>query len=141
MSIEIDRRIAEEVMKEPYPEEPDFKYLNKARINAMAGEGDPPSPSSGGNWVLAFRAPWKVEWSWWWEPVRFSTSLHHVMRAVKKHYADDPVFSAEWDLRNEEGMNWVASRYGYHGWGDSLPEALCRLMLDPSKYPESLMEE
>lgn len=120
MSKELDRRIAETIFGEPEPPPP--------TLDMDTGEDSP-----GGVWSVAKAMPGFRAGVW--QPESFSTNLDLAMRAVDKYRADvkgvypdyegalymeylpghDPAFEA--DMGN-----------GY-GEGQTLPEAICRLLL------------
>lgn len=127
MSEKLDRRIAVEVMGEQEPPTTELEYpgLLDRYLN------DVPTYSKGGNWQVHYL--YENGDVFEWRPVPFSSDLDHAMRAYReycKNQAKRPALLMEHYLHTGTGeleySAYDATKYGY---GRTLPEAICNLLL------------
>lgn len=140
MSRELDRRIAIEVMGEPEPEYPIPDYA------VMRGGGVITSGyfSEGGNWEAIDLYPGGPTWL----PRCFSVDLTLAMSVMDKWFGVDERYKYYWlglDYDPEMAVgNWTASLVNTdkeaeeQATGDTLPEAICNLLLALVDETESL---
>lgn len=138
MSIELDRRIAEEIMGEPEPNPPEIDDWGGAVLDGISLQGavgpmfaGPRSP--GGNWRVVDR--WGTD-GYEWQPRPFSTDLDQAMRALIEVLGGDAGFQVEFNLILPEP--WLVYNptppFGRHreslqAPGLTLPIAICNLLL------------